>query len=126
MQYCAAPKDDAARKASQAADRAEAILEDATVVARNAARRLEAATAALPPGAVLGPDGQVVLPPPAPQPGATADTDSAGSAATADSPGKTAGTTGTDARTDQAGTGAGRDQVRTDAGTKQAGTGDDR
>ena len=43
----AAPKDDA-RQASRAADRAEAILEDATVVARNAARRLEAATAALP------------------------------------------------------------------------------
>jgi murein DD-endopeptidase MepM/ murein hydrolase activator NlpD len=41
------PKDDA-RTAARAADRAEAILEDATVVARNAARRLEAATAALP------------------------------------------------------------------------------
>ncbi|MFI5936716.1 M23 family metallopeptidase [Actinoplanes sp. NPDC051494] len=41
------PADDA-KKASRAADRAEAILEDATVTARNAARRLEAATAALP------------------------------------------------------------------------------
>jgi murein DD-endopeptidase MepM/ murein hydrolase activator NlpD len=41
------PHDDA-RGASRAVDRAEAILEDATVVARNAARRLEAATAALP------------------------------------------------------------------------------
>ncbi len=37
-----------ARRASKAVDRAEAILEDATVTARNAARRLEAATAALP------------------------------------------------------------------------------
>ena len=43
----AGPQDDA-RHARRAADRAEAILEDATVVARNAARRLEAATAALP------------------------------------------------------------------------------
>ncbi len=43
----AGPKDDA-REAARAVDRAEAILEDATVVARNAARRLEAATAALP------------------------------------------------------------------------------
>jgi murein DD-endopeptidase MepM/ murein hydrolase activator NlpD len=41
------PRDDA-RGASRAVDRAEAILEDATVAARNAARRLEAATAALP------------------------------------------------------------------------------
>ena len=41
------PRDDA-KTAGTAADRAEAILEDATVVARNAARRLEAATAALP------------------------------------------------------------------------------
>ena len=43
----AAPGDDA-KKAARAVDRAEAILEDATVTARNAARRLEAATAALP------------------------------------------------------------------------------
>lgn len=43
----AGPKDDA-RRAARAADRAEAVLEDATVVARNAARRLESATAALP------------------------------------------------------------------------------
>ncbi len=43
----AGPKDDA-RKAARAAARAEAVLEEATVVARNAARRLEAATAALP------------------------------------------------------------------------------
>ncbi|GAA2527880.1 M23 family metallopeptidase [Winogradskya humida] len=41
------PSDDA-KRASKAVDRAEAILEDATVTARNAARRLEAATAALP------------------------------------------------------------------------------
>ena len=83
---------------------------------------LGAATAALPPGAVLGPDGQVVLPPPAPQPGATADADSAGTAATADSPGKTAGTDSTDS------TDAGTD-ARPDAGTDartDAGTGDDR
>ncbi len=40
--------DDEARKAGRAADRAEAVLEDATAVARNAARQLEAATAALP------------------------------------------------------------------------------
>ena len=36
------------KRAARAVDRAEAILEDATVTARNAARRLEAATAALP------------------------------------------------------------------------------
>ncbi|WP_236717998.1 M23 family metallopeptidase [Actinoplanes sp. TFC3] len=41
------PGDDA-KKAGRAVDRAEAILEDATVTARNAARRLEAATAAMP------------------------------------------------------------------------------
>lgn len=41
------PRDDA-KHAAKAADRAEAILEEATVVARNAARRLEAATAAMP------------------------------------------------------------------------------
>lgn len=40
--------DDEAKKASRAVDRAEAVLEDATVVARNAAKRLEVATAALP------------------------------------------------------------------------------
>jgi murein DD-endopeptidase MepM/ murein hydrolase activator NlpD len=43
----AGPRDDA-ENARKRADRAEAILEDATVAARNAARRLEAATAALP------------------------------------------------------------------------------
>jgi murein DD-endopeptidase MepM/ murein hydrolase activator NlpD len=42
------PSPDDARKASKAVDRAEAILEHATATARNAARRLEAATAALP------------------------------------------------------------------------------
>ncbi|WP_051167329.1 M23 family metallopeptidase [Actinoplanes sp. N902-109] len=42
------PSSDDAKKASRAVDRAESILEDATVTARNAARRLEAATAALP------------------------------------------------------------------------------
>jgi hypothetical protein len=42
------PSADDAKKASRAVDRAEAILEDATVTARNAARRLETATAALP------------------------------------------------------------------------------
>jgi murein DD-endopeptidase MepM/ murein hydrolase activator NlpD len=41
------PRGDA-REASRAADRAAAILEDATVVARSAARRLEIANAALP------------------------------------------------------------------------------
>jgi murein DD-endopeptidase MepM/ murein hydrolase activator NlpD len=41
------PRDDA-KNASRRAARAEAILEDATVAARNAARRLETATAALP------------------------------------------------------------------------------
>ncbi|MEU4214688.1 peptidoglycan DD-metalloendopeptidase family protein [Actinoplanes sp. NPDC026623] len=41
------PKDDA-KRASRAANRAEAILEAATVTARSAARRLEAVTAALP------------------------------------------------------------------------------
>jgi murein DD-endopeptidase MepM/ murein hydrolase activator NlpD len=41
------PRDDA-RNASKRVHQAEAILEDATVAARNAARRLEAATAALP------------------------------------------------------------------------------
>lgn len=44
----AAPRDNDAKKAAQAADRAEAILEDATAAARDAARRLEVATAALP------------------------------------------------------------------------------
>ncbi|WP_433725304.1 M23 family metallopeptidase [Actinoplanes sp. CA-051413] len=43
----AEPGDDA-KRASRAVDRAEAILEHATVTARNAARRLAAATAALP------------------------------------------------------------------------------
>jgi murein DD-endopeptidase MepM/ murein hydrolase activator NlpD len=43
----AAPGDDA-KDAGRAVDRAEAILEHATATARNAARRLEAATAALP------------------------------------------------------------------------------
>jgi murein DD-endopeptidase MepM/ murein hydrolase activator NlpD len=42
------PRDDA-RTAGRRVHQAEAILEDATVAARNAARRLEAATAALPP-----------------------------------------------------------------------------
>jgi murein DD-endopeptidase MepM/ murein hydrolase activator NlpD len=46
-----APGDDA-RHAGRAVDRAEAILENATATARNAARRLELATAAL-PGAQL-------------------------------------------------------------------------
>jgi murein DD-endopeptidase MepM/ murein hydrolase activator NlpD len=41
------PRDDA-RAASRRADRAEAVLENATVLARTAARRLEVATAALP------------------------------------------------------------------------------
>ena len=41
------PRDDA-RSASKRVHQAEAILEDATVAARNAARRLEVATAALP------------------------------------------------------------------------------
>ncbi|MET8148391.1 M23 family metallopeptidase [Actinoplanes sp. NPDC049668] len=41
------PKDDA-RRAARAVNRAEAILETATVTARSAARRLEAVTAALP------------------------------------------------------------------------------
>jgi murein DD-endopeptidase MepM/ murein hydrolase activator NlpD len=44
----AADPRDAAREASRAADRAAAILEDATVQAREAARRLETANAALP------------------------------------------------------------------------------
>ena len=52
---------------------------------------LGAATAGLPPGAVLGPGGQVVLPSPAPQPGATANANRTGSAATAASPGNLAG-----------------------------------
>jgi murein DD-endopeptidase MepM/ murein hydrolase activator NlpD len=43
-----ADSSDDAKKAGRAVDRAEAVLEDATVTARSAARRLEAATAAMP------------------------------------------------------------------------------
>ncbi|MDY7085677.1 MAG: peptidoglycan DD-metalloendopeptidase family protein [Actinomycetota bacterium] len=42
------PKDDDAKRAGQAVQRAEAVLEHATDVARAAARRLETATAAMP------------------------------------------------------------------------------
>jgi murein DD-endopeptidase MepM/ murein hydrolase activator NlpD len=44
----AADPGDDAKRAGRAVDRAEAVLEAATVLARNSARRLEAATAALP------------------------------------------------------------------------------
>jgi hypothetical protein len=43
----AADPGDDAKRASRAVDHAEAVLEDATALARTAARRLEVATAAL-------------------------------------------------------------------------------